>query len=218
MNYFLSNNELYHYGVLGMKWGVRRYQPYPSGSKKGKEIGEAARAKRAAGLQKHYQKAVKKFNKIDTKREKWQQDANKKIAKAEKKSQSIFSTKLSVDKSFDKARDSQFEADLLSRKGEKWFRAMEKAFANTGLDFDPEVKAMGQKYIDTVANTSRIMTLQAFVLERKGRLEHSAKGSTWEEHKYIKRVDGTYYYPDNYEGGRHISDLEEKSNEDEVPP
>lgn len=35
-------------------------------------------------------------------------------------------------------------------------------------------------------------------------LAHSAKGSSWEDHKYIKRINGTYYYPNNYEGGRHI--------------
>lgn len=34
---------------------------------------------------------------------------------------------------------------------------------------------------------------------------HSAKGSTWEKHKYEKVVDGVYYYPNSYSGGRHLN-------------
>lgn len=45
---------------------------------------------------------------------------------------------------------------------------------------------------------------------------HSAKGSTWEQHKYIKRIDGTYYYPDSYEGGRHLPDGEKNRGSDQV--
>lgn len=41
-------------------------------------------------------------------------------------------------------------------------------------------------------------------------IAHSAEGSVWEKHKYLKRIDGKYYYPDSYEGGRHLSDLKKK--------
>lgn len=33
-------------------------------------------------------------------------------------------------------------------------------------------------------------------------IAHSAKGSVWEDHKYVRRVNGTYYYPNGYDGGR----------------
>lgn len=44
-------------------------------------------------------------------------------------------------------------------------------------------------------------------------IAHSAEGSVWKKHKYLKRIDGKYYYPDSYEGGRHLSDLKKKSKE-----
>lgn len=41
-------------------------------------------------------------------------------------------------------------------------------------------------------------------------IRHSAKGSTWDDHKYVKRIDGTYYYPSGYDKGRTVDSLKDR--------
>lgn len=58
-------NELYHYGVMGMKWGIRNYQPYPSDykgtgvykGKKGVEYGSKRDVKKYTKFLQRVQKA-----------------------------------------------------------------------------------------------------------------------------------------------------------------
>ena len=90
-----EKNELMHYGILGMHWGIRRYQPYSTtgprkGGKTGKEIGEAAKARARYVKEKareyklkRREKNIERYNRKEAKR-KEDNDYKRKIGKKPK--------------------------------------------------------------------------------------------------------------------------------------
>lgn len=46
----IRSDELYHHGVKGMHWGIRRFQPYPSGHTGGKYVGSGEDRQKVTSL------------------------------------------------------------------------------------------------------------------------------------------------------------------------
>lgn len=119
--------ELYHYGVLGMKWGVRR-----------------------GNYSKAFTKAYKKRDKLEKKAVK----TNLKSAKLQKKGLKKGAHATS-ERKFQKAQKIQYKATKLNlksaklqKKGMKWQKSMEKTFANVKVsDVSPEAREAGKKYV-----------------------------------------------------------------------
>ena len=118
------SSELYHYGVLGMKWGIRR--------------GNTARA---------YEKASKKLTKLDRKVDKAEALARKRRGQADAAAASVFSTRKSMAKAETRSKKASAKAAIRNRKAERWYKSMEKAFADTDISMTKEQVAMGKRYM-----------------------------------------------------------------------
>lgn len=132
-----DSQSLAHYGVLGMKWGVR-HNP-----------------------QRAYEKASKKAGKYQKKIDKASKRANSEFSKGLANRSSIFGTERHAQKHFARARKSTSRALRLSSRGANWIKHMEKEFAKQSVvSIDQSILDLGKSYTNRLTSAADQMYLR----------------------------------------------------------
>lgn len=141
------SNELYHHGVIGMKWGVHR-------ANKLYALGKHEKAR--AILDRTYQSSSKRLSRMDKKITKLQTKATKYRQISDRNKYGFLGSDRKAAKFDRKSGKKQYKANKQAVKAQKFVKQMEQTYKNTNIKkLSPEQLAMGKKYQQMLTTRSQ---------------------------------------------------------------
>ena len=133
-----NDNELYHYGVLGMKWG-RRKNP-----------------------QRAYEKASKKLSRLNNRVAAYRERVSKSVNRYNKSKHALFSF-TTPEEAESQVVKSQYKYEKSLRKAKKWYDAMQRELSKSDIELSDKQIALGESYVKEIDKLDDIQVSRLYV-------------------------------------------------------